>query len=70
MNIDQMQLAYLRNPRWCACMSRPDAPSTHRGAAHFSSCRHSTLRETTAPPRPRPRLKPIPGTRNFTVSLD
>jgi hypothetical protein len=65
----RQEQAYARNPQWCQCTNTPDAPSTHRAPAHFTACRHSTLRETTRG-RPAPRLRRLPGTRGVTVNLN
>lgn len=53
----------------CSCMSGEDGLSTHRAARHLSSCKHSTLAQTTAKYR-QLRWRPIPGTRGLTVSLN
>lgn len=56
-------------PARCSCMSSEDGLSTHRAARHLSSCKHSTLKDTTKKYQ-RLRWRPIPGTRGYTVSLD
>ena len=38
---------YVEQPKRCPCESREDAPSTHRGALHLSTCIHSELDATT-----------------------
>lgn len=62
------RLTHRPQPARCACMSGPDAPSTHRAPLHFGPCRHSTLRETTMARRPM-KLRRLPGTRGVTVDL-
>lgn len=56
-------------PSFCCCMANQNAPSTHRGAAHFTRCTHSTLRATTRKFQ-RPTYRRLPGTRGVTVVLD
>jgi hypothetical protein len=50
-------------------MGSADSLSTHRGARHLSTCRHSTLRDTTRPHRP-VQFRRLPGTKGITVVLD
>lgn len=40
---------YVEQPKRCPCESREDAPSTHHGALHLSTCIHSELDATTEP---------------------
>lgn len=61
-------------PKRCIC-DRPQladrTPSTHRGAAHLSTCPHSTLaRDTKRSTGKLPRSKPVPGTRRVVIVHD
>lgn len=58
----------VRNPRHCVCMGSTIGPSTHRGAAHFTSCAHSELRRTTVG-QPLVHVRPVVGTRRL-VAVD
>ena len=61
--------ALRRNPRRCVCMGGGSV-STLRASAHLTSCRHSTLAETTRTYPPAPRLRQIPGTRSWVAIVE
>lgn len=56
-------------PARCWCRGGEHGPTTHRGAAHFSGCKHSTLRDTTKRYQ-RQTFRRLPGTKGVTVVLD
>jgi hypothetical protein len=53
----------------CTCSGGEHGPSTHRGAAHFTRCNHSTLKATTKRYQ-RQTFRRLPGTRGYTRILD